>query len=174
MIQVSLQGSTQTVGWARPSCGEHLPREGLEQEAEAAARTDSRILSAPSHPTSSQNLQGKGGAPTCVVERASPPRRQGKLWSGFQEAEALSYKTQMFLPVPPEAARVKAVGLAGRAVLAGEVGGGLSPPSRSSALSQKCSSWTVVGALLLLLSSSPSPSWGFYKTDKGTALGVRR
>lgn len=34
----------------------------------------------------------------------------------------LSYKTQMFLPVSPEAARVKAVGLAGKAVLAGEVG----------------------------------------------------
>ena len=88
MIQVSLQGSTQTVGWARPSSGEHLPREGLEQEGEAAARTDSRILSAPSHPTSSQNLQGKGGAPTYVVERASPPRRQDKFWSGFQEAES--------------------------------------------------------------------------------------
>ena len=35
------------MGWAHPSSGEHLPREGLEQEGEAAARTDSRILSAP-------------------------------------------------------------------------------------------------------------------------------
>ena len=64
---------------------------------------------------------------------------------------------------------------AGRQSCAGWRGGdGPSPPSRSSALSQKCSSCTVVGALLLLLSSSSSPSWGFYKTDKGTALGVRR
>ena len=63
---------------------------------------------------------------------------------------------------------------AGRQNCAGWRGGGSpSPPSCSSALSQKCSSWTVVGALLFLLSSSTSLSWGFYKTDKGTALEGR-
>ena len=71
------------MGWARPSSGEHLPREGLEQEGEAAAKTDSRILCLPS----SENLQREGGAPICVVESASPPQRCGKLWSGFQEAD---------------------------------------------------------------------------------------
>lgn len=40
-----------------------------------------------------------------MVESASPPRRRGTLWSGFQEAETRSFKTEMFLPVPPEADR---------------------------------------------------------------------
>ena len=77
-------------------------------------------------------------------------------------------------PSSPRSSRVKAVGLAGRAGLAEEVGWSESPESLLRPLSETLLPDSGGGALLLLLSSSSSASWGFYKTDKGTALGVRR
>lgn len=66
---------------------------------------------------------GGQGPNLCGGKGISPTETEtGQALEWLPGGRALSYKTQMFLPVSPEAARVKAVGLAGRAVLAGEVG----------------------------------------------------
>ena len=158
------------MGWAHPSSGGHLPREGLEQEGETAARTDSRILSGPPAP---RTCRGRAG-PQPVWWKGHPPYRDRASSGVASKRQSAVLQDTDVPPSSPRNCSGEGCG-AGRQSCAGwRGGGGPSPPSHSSALSQKCSSWTVVGALLLLLSSSSSPSWGFYKTDKGTALGVKR
>ena len=158
------------MGWACPSSGGHLPREGLEQEGEAAVRTDSRILSAPPAP---RTYRGRA-EPQPVWWKGHPPHRDRASSGVASRRQSAVLQDTDVPPSFPRSCSGEGRG-AGRQSCAGwRGGGGPSPPSHSSALCQKCSSWTVVGALLLLLSSSSSPSWGFYKTDKGTALGVRR
>ena len=65
---------------------------------------------------------GGGQGPNLDGGKGISPTETGQALEWLPGGRAVSSKTQMFLPVPPEAAQVKAVGLAGRALLAGEVG----------------------------------------------------
>ena len=109
------------MGWARPSSGEHLPREGLEQEGEAAARTDSRILSARPLPPAPRTCRGRAGAQHVWWK--------GHLPHGDRASSGVASKRQSDVlqdtdvpPGSPRSCSVKAVGLESRTVLAGEVG----------------------------------------------------
>lgn len=145
------------MGWARPSSGEHLPREGLGQEGEAAARTNSRILSGPPAP---RTCRGRAG-PQPVWWKEHFPHGDSVSSGVASKRQSTVLQDTDIPPSSPRSCSGEGRG-AGRQSCAGwRGGGGLSPPSRFSALSQRCSSWTVVGSLLLFLSSSSSPSWGF-------------
>lgn len=103
------------------------------------------------------------------VKRVLSPSGHASSGRGVPEAEGLPSKPQLFPKFPPEAAPVEPAVLARRAGLAG--GGSRCCPSPTTFLSQRCSSDTGVGALLVLLSSS---SWSLFSGVSLFAFCLRR
>ena len=120
------------MGWACPSSGGHLPREGLEQEGEAAVRTDSRILSAPPAP---RTYRGRA-EPQPVWWKGHPPHRDRASSGVTSRKQSTVLQDTDVPPSSPRSCSGEGRG-AGRQSCAGWRGGdGPSPPSHSSALSE--------------------------------------